>query len=67
MKEYLNRWNRPLVNPPITYGEYEANRFKEGLRKCAECDNILDTGQIDIRVCFGCYAENFRPKNRTSS
>lgn len=23
-KEYLDRWNKPLVNPPITYGSEAA-------------------------------------------
>lgn len=29
-KEYNDRWNAPLVNPPITHGEYMAQRAKEG-------------------------------------
>jgi hypothetical protein len=25
-KEYLNRWDKPLVNPPVTLEEYEKLR-----------------------------------------
>jgi hypothetical protein len=27
-KEYNERWTKPLVNPPVTLEEYEANRSK---------------------------------------
>jgi hypothetical protein len=60
MKEYLNRWDKPLVNPPVTYGEWEVSRFMLGLRKCQECNSLLDTAQVDIEACWTCYAENFR-------
>ena len=60
MKEYLNRHDKPLVNPPVTYGEWEVSCFMLGLRKCQECNGLLDTAQVDIETCFECYAENFR-------
>jgi hypothetical protein len=28
-KEYNNRWDAPLVNPPITQGELDAEKAKE--------------------------------------
>ena len=62
-KEYLNRQDFPLVNPPITYGEYEARRFAQGLRKCDTCEQQLDTADIGIVDCFNCYSENQRKGN----
>jgi hypothetical protein len=63
-KEYKDREFAKLVNPPITYGEWEVSRFMQGLRKCQECNGLLDTAQVDIYTCFECYAENQRaPKS----
>lgn len=28
-KEYQDRWTAPLVNPAVTYGEYEARKKAE--------------------------------------
>lgn len=28
-KEYNDRWNKPLVNPPITEGEYQEQKAKK--------------------------------------
>ena len=60
MKEYQDRHLKPLVNPPITAGEWETERFKAGLRVCEECKGKLDTPDFEIRTCYECYTENFR-------
>lgn len=63
MKEYNDRNLKPLVNPPITNGEYESQLVKDGKRPCQECGEPLDTVDRDVDTCFECYSENFRKGN----
>jgi hypothetical protein len=42
---------------PITYGEYEARRFAQGLRKCRTCKKQLDTADVGVTECYGCYVQ----------
>lgn len=57
-KEYNDRWNAPLVNPGVTFEEYEEKRKK--VRQCNDCGVILGTQDSEIITCYSCYAENFR-------
>ena len=57
-KEYNDRWNAPLVNPPVTAGEWE-NRVKQ----CDDCGKMLDTKDSEVKTCYECYAESFRKGN----
>lgn len=53
-KEYTDRWKAPLVNPPVTYGEYEKNRNE--VTQCNECGTIL-CKEYKETLCIQCYAD----------
>jgi len=53
MKEYQDRYNKPLINPGITVEEYESN----GIKQCDGCGKILDIGHDHKDICLGCVDE----------
>lgn len=44
-KEYNNRWNAPLVNPPITHGEYEALRAIKKVSQSVQDAKLADDSE----------------------
>jgi hypothetical protein len=68
-KEYNDRWNAPLVNPPITLGEYEKARNQseavdssdwDGKCKCKNpIPGVSRFGQTSVNAsyCINCLGD----------
>ena len=48
MKEYNDRWSKPLVNPGFTWGEYESGRWSKEEAKKSGHDKCTCHAQLFI-------------------
>jgi hypothetical protein len=59
LKEYSNRWNKPLVNKSITLGEYETIKHNPlislGVMHCYRCGWLIS--YMNQKLCDTCFLQ----------